>query len=250
MRGNRDSPTMDYTQWLERPGPQALKIKGAEPVDEAPELYLAEDYPPLQRAFPPTEVYMATEEKVEVSGSGTVFLLARDMEELRIREQGERLWVFGRLERVKKVLHLIRGTWSVSRWDIDGATVLYRAHGDPLYVQYVGKNLKLKGVRSGRTDVHHLLTHSELMHLVHGSSVCRPVLRGDGGINIYIRGVKGLSVAVPVIEATGKTRRASHSVRTLHLSHEQLLYLNSRGVEEPENFYLKKLFGDVMALDF
>lgn len=249
MRGNRDSPTLNYTNWstLTLPKVQAVKIKGAKQISVSPFIDLSQDYPHLKRAIAIAPVYKIIDKRVEVGGSGVVFLFGQNMDELHIREHGNSLWVFGVLQDIKNILHEINNLNGVSRWDVTNTNIHYRVIGDNLYMRYSGKNLSLKGVSSGRVDVHHLIENSSLSHLILHSSVCRPVLRGNGHIKIYIYNVKGFAAAVPVIEATGKTLTASHAVKTVTLDHNQRFYLQTRGIESPETFYVAKLFDDILG---
>jgi len=248
MRGRRDSPTRDYTPWsaMNIPLIQEIKIKGAEKWRGEAGIDLSEDYSPLREAMGRAVYYKITDEKVVVEGQGVVFLSGADFDRLTIRENGKNLWVFGLVRGVKEMFHVVEGERSVSRWDISNSKIFYKVEGHYLYVRYRGKNLTLKGVSSGSTDVHHLLEDSTLRHLLLHSSVCRPILRGNGDIKIYIYDVEGSASAVPAIEASGLTRKASHSVKTLTLDENQQLYLKTRGIGDPRAFYVSKLFGEVL----
>ncbi len=223
------------------------------------------------------EVFSVEGKRVEirtVEGTGHAHVEGNVKERLFIVEDSTRgpLFVTGRIQGKGEVFHLIRGgNIHYSHWEVKGNLVVRTLLvGREIYLRYDGEGrLRLYGVSlPGRSDVNHHLTAGDIenVHLLvpDDSSflVHRPLVKlGKGGsAHVETRFLPGgLVVAVPSVEVyTSEVETASHSVKDLSFTGDQLFYLRSRGltphearsllIEETMKFLLGGLYEEARTI--
>ena len=272
-----DSPTIrSYTRWerfeeaLGKAGEPIVEGLQPFPVDlPNPEGWFMEEH--IKR----TKSYKVVANKVRISSkNGTSFLhVEGDVNNtLFIVEDSERapLSITGKLRGSGEIFHIVRGKGPhFSRWELEGNfTIRTYVEGDDIYLRYVGKgDILAYGVSSGeRSDVHHMFEArgSKVInkHLLLGRSgsflVHRPLVRvfkgGEAHLETFLVKEGGFVVGVPSIEVmTAEVRGATHSVKDLLPSEEQMFYLQSRGISpvEGKRFLIEQvkryLLGDLYS---
>ncbi len=258
-----DSPTIrSYTRW--EVFEEAAKREGSAKVSGVEES--REDLLPPHLWFDnlhnqKVSTFRITDNKVSIEGKdGMSFLHLKGRVEgtLLIEEKGN-VSVTGELKGRGTVLHVVEGGPHYSRWNIEGdINIRTLVKGEDIYLRYETRgNIDARGVSlEGRSDINHEL-HVEngevfTSHLLIGREgdflVYRPVAKvyrgGKSHLEALLLKRGGFVVGVPSVEVyTSDVRAASHSVKDLVLSEEQLFYLRSRGFspEEAERYLMDSL---------
>lgn len=272
-----DSPTIkSYTRWEHFD--EALSVEGT-PVVEGlkegpvelpePENWFLEEH--LKRA----KGFRIVSNRVKIASKGGMTFLHVEGEvngRVLVVESSENapLSVTGRLKGSGEILHVVKGKGPhFSRWELEGdITVRTYAEGEDIYLRYVGRGkIAAYGVSKGKwVDVHHLFEAGEIVnrHLLLGEEgsflVHRPLARvfenGEAHLETLLVKEGGFVVGVPSVEVfSGRVRSATHAVKDLVPSEEQLFYLRSRGfnkkkakeylIEEVKRFLLGELYDEV-----
>ncbi len=251
-----DSPTIkSYTRWerfdeaLSKEGKPVVKgLKEEKTKLPEPENWFVEEHVKRAKGFRISsgEVYIASRE-----GMAFLHVEGEVKGKLLIIESSEKapLSLTGKLKGSGEVLHVIKGNGPhFSRWELEGnLTVRTYVEGEDIYLRYVGKGeIKAYGVSKGkRSDVHHLFYAGNVVnrHLLLGEEgsflVHRPLVKvlegGEAHLETLLVKEGGLVVGVPSVEVlSGKVKSATHAVKDLVPSEEQLFYLRSRGFRERE----------------